>query len=210
MPRTVHSPEIFARSLDGIWTFDGDHIFSAEATVEPHTIDFFERWTFARFLPGPALAFGFESSQPWSEYGSYGDRYGGVQVMALTKPPSEWSLVAMDYDIRSFNEEFIPLDVTWHSVGVLAWLVNECLEIQLAKEARDNPLWQAHPLADRRPDLVYQYEFVGSWKRLDLSARGDILTAVDAEGLEFFDLVHKRRSRDGSTWEPWDDCGSVY
>jgi len=36
------------------------------------------------------------------------------------------------------------------------------------------------------------------------------LTAVSNEGLEYFDLVGKRRSRDGSIWESWDDHGQAY
>lgn len=194
-------PTIFATSLDGIWTFDGNQIASAKAKVEPFTIDFFDRWTFARFLPGNALALGFESGQPWSDFGSYGDRYGGIQVLALTQQPATWSLVSIEFDYRRHDEGFIPDDVTWHHRGVLAWLRDGLLQIQILEEPRGVIPWDLLPARDSSQGLEYSGEFLGEWKRLDLSANGNELTATDQEGLEFFDLVGMRRSRDGSTWE---------
>jgi len=205
----MNSPEIFVRSLDGIWTFDGNNIVSAHAKVDPFAIDFFERWTFARFLPGNALALGFESSQPWSEYGSYGDRYGGIQVLALTEKPSHWSLVAIEYDYRGHDETFVPDDVTWHPRGVLAWLIHDSLQIQVLKKPRGVIASDLLPHRNSYEELEYHYEFMGDWKRLDLSANGNELTATDAAGMEFFDLIGRRRSRDGSTWESWGDYGKV-
>lgn len=200
---------LFARSLDGQWTFDGQHIVSSDAKVDAFSIDFFERWTFARFLPGNALALGFESGQPWSEYGSYGNRYGGLQVLALTQPPKEWSLVAIEYDYRSFDETFVPDDIVWHSSGVLAWLVHGGLQIQVLQEPRGLIGWDLLPSCDSSQPLRYRYEFIGDWKRLTISGEGTKLTAIDETGLEFFDLVQMQRSRDGSTWEPWDEIGKI-
>src|SRR5262245_13212970 len=109
---------ISAVSPDGLLRFEDGALRSPAAVVHPDTIDFFERWTFARFLPGGQLALAFESGQPWAEYGSYGDRYGGVQVLAPGADPATWSLVAIEYDYRSHDESFIPDDVMWHRRGV--------------------------------------------------------------------------------------------
>jgi hypothetical protein len=203
------TPTIFATSLDGKWTFDGSHIISATTKIESFTIDFFERWTFARFLPGCVLALGFESGQPWSEYGSYGSRYGGVQVLALNKQRDDWSLVAIEYDCRSFDETFVPDDVIWHHCGVFAWLVHGGLQVLALQKPRGIVPWDLLPACDGSQPLRYRYEFIGDWRRLDLSADGTKLTATDKTGMELFDLVQMRRSRDGSTWESWDEYGRI-
>ena len=72
-----------AESPDGSWVFEDGVLRSADAVVSPFAIDWFERWTFARFLPSGELALAFESGQPFDyEFGSYGDRRWGVQVLA--------------------------------------------------------------------------------------------------------------------------------
>lgn len=202
--------DISTTSLDGVWTFDGDRIRSAHANVEPYAIDFHLRWTFARFLPGNILTLGFESAQPYSEYGSYGDRYGGVQVLRLKPGSVDWQLVAIEYEYRRADEEFIPKDVVWHKRGILAWSVNDSLLIQLLASQRDDSGDVLLPPRDSDQPLEYRYEFIGDWKRLDISSSGHELTAMSTEGLEYFDLLGKRRSRDGSIWESWDDHGQAY
>jgi hypothetical protein len=64
-------------------------------------------WTFARFLRAGRLALGFESGQPWGEFGSYGDRYGGVHVLALTALPATWSRAALEFDVRRHDESVL-------------------------------------------------------------------------------------------------------
>ncbi|MFY0537532.1 hypothetical protein [Nannocystis pusilla] len=85
------------------------------------------------------LILGFESGQPWSEYGSYGDRYGGLQVFAPTADPSRWHTVAIEYDYRSHDEDFVPVDAIWHPRGVLAWLRDGCLCGQVIASPRPRP-----------------------------------------------------------------------
>ncbi len=204
------SIDISVTSLDGVWTFDGERIRSAHANVEPYAIDFLRRWTFARFLPGSILTLGFESDQPYSEYGSYGNRRGGVQVLRLRPDSSDWQLVAIEYEDRRFDEEFIPKDVVWHKRGILAWSIHDSMQIQHLASQRDDFGDPLLPQRDSDQPMEYRYEFIGDWKRLDISSSGHELTAVSNEGLEYFDLVGKRRSRDGSIWESWDDHGQAY
>lgn len=198
--------DISIKSLDGRWTFDGNRIRSAGANIEPFTIDFFRRWTFARFLPGNILTLGFESDQPYSDYGSYGDRYGGVQVLVLKQDPLDWDLVAIEFDYRRFDEEYIPNDVVWHKRGILAWLHDETLCIQVLKAPRSSVVSNLLPQRDSDCELEYAYYFSGQWKRLDIAANGNEMTAVDQDGMEYFDLLGKRRSRDGTLWEEWDEA----
>ncbi len=105
-------------------------------------IDFFERWTFAKFLDPRTygahdsgfgledtelLALGFESSQPYSEYGSYGTRRMGVQVLAYAD--QRWRRVALDMDERRHDEHLDLTDVALHIGGVFAYIRKEELAL---------------------------------------------------------------------------------
>lgn len=195
--------ELTAESPDGRWRFEAGRLRAGSLLVEPPTIDFFDRWTFARFRPGEptALLLGFESGQPWSEHGSYGDRYGGVQVIAPSADPSRWQVVAMEYDYRRHDESFVPDDVAWHPRGVLAWLRDGCLCGQVLGAPRaplDAILWNP-----RDSDLGCEYSFErrGAWRRLELDDEGHLLTAYDSGGRDRFDLVGRRSAHDDADWE---------
>ncbi|PCC70681.1 hypothetical protein SAMN02745121_05434 [Nannocystis exedens] len=193
-------PEISARSPDGVWRFESGRLSDGSRVVELETIDFFDRWTFARFCPGGQLILGFESGQPWSESGSYGDRYGGLQVFAPTADPARWQTVAIEYDYRSHDATFIPDDVVWHPRGVLAWLHDGCLCGQVLKEPRGpvDLLWNPR---DSDFGLEYYFERWGVWRRLELDEHGHLLTAYDPAGCDRYDLVHRRTARDDGEWE---------
>ena len=193
-----------ARSPDGSWWFEAGQLRSATLSGPPFTIDFFERWTFARFLSNDLIALGFESGQPWAEYGSYGDPYGGVEVLRFVPKRSVRSLVSMEYDQLALchNQEFVPDDVVWHPRGVLGWLVEGVLTVQVLTRPREpaedpNP-W---PEPDSTLGLAATLEKPGGWQRLSLDDAGDVCTAVGPAGTDRFDLTSGRHSTDGVHWQ---------
>ncbi len=164
-------------------------------------IDFWERWTFGRFLRPGVLALAFESGQPWAEYGSYGDRYGGVEVMALDTAAQRWYLAALEYDYRGHDEDFVPGDIAWHERGVLAWLVNDLLAIQVLRRPR-GPIGGARETRDSDTGLEYSTDLPGRWRELTLDNDGLMLTARAADRADVVDLAGRRYAPDGGAWEP--------
>jgi hypothetical protein len=195
---------VSARSPDGVWCFRDGALRSSTEVVIPPTIDFFERWTFARFLPGGELALAFESGQPWSDNGSYGDRYGGVQVLSHRRGTTgtEWRPVAIEHDYRRYDESFVPHDVVWHSRGVLGWLHQSELFVQVLSAPRGEVTWDLLPARDSDQGRAFSFELYGSWQTLALDDAGRLLTATDADGVEVIDLVLRRRARDNGEWRP--------
>ena len=193
-------PDIFAVSPDGAWRFEAGQLRGGSRVVDLPTIDFFDRWTFARFCPGGQLILGFESGQPGSDYGSYGGPYGGLQVFVPTADPSRWHTVAMEYDYRRHDEDFVPEDAVWHPRGVLAWLRDGCLFGQVLSTPR--PPIGGLLLIPRDSDhgLQFSFERWGAWRRLELDEDGHLLTAYDQDGRDRFDLVHRRTARDDADW----------
>lgn len=194
-------PDIFAASPDGVWRFEAGHLRDGSRVVDLPTIDFFDRWTFARFCPGGQLILGFESGQPWSDYGSYGDRYGGLQVFAPTADPSRWHTVAIEYDYRSHDEDFVPDDAVWHPRGVLAWLRDGCLCGQVISSPRPPLVGVFWNPRDSDHGLEFRFERWGAWRRLELDEPGHLLTAHDPDGRDRFDLVRRRTARDDADWD---------
>lgn len=195
---------VTARSPDGARWFDGARICSAEGAVYPPALDFFRRWTFARFCPGGQLILAFETDQPWSEGGSYGFRLRGVQVIAPSTASARWEFVAVEYDIRNHDETFIPDDVVWHPRGVLAWLHDGSLYAQVLLAPRGEIGPTLSPERDSEAGPYYCFDAFGDWRSLELDADGQLLIARDAAGVERFDLVHRRRVRDDGEWQDLD------
>ena len=195
---------IRATSPDGLWSFENGRLRSGPAEVEVFTIDFFERWTFARFLPGGELALAFESGQSWNEWGSYGRRYGGVQVLAPGPEGSSWKLVAMEYGCRDFDKTFVPDDVVWHRRGLLAWLHEGTLCVQVLASPRGEigPPWL--PERDSDQPIRFSFDAWGTWRSMVVDPDGRYLRAFDDDGYDVFDLELRCRARDGADWEP---CG---
>jgi hypothetical protein len=185
-------------SPDGRWLFDGDRIRGDGTAERPEAIDFFERWTFARFLGDGVLALAFESGQPWAEYGSYGDRYGGVQVMVYGPDGPGWTCRALEYDYRAHDERFEPSDVVWHPRGVLAW-VDESLYVQVLRTPRVTT-----SIHDRDSDTgpYWSYEPAGVWRSVSLDETGRMCRAEGDDGFLVLDLEQRRSSTDGITWDP--------
>src|SRR5690606_26117577 len=138
--------------------------------------------------------------QPWSEHGSYGDRYGGVQVIAPAAAPACWELVAIEYDVRRHDASFIPDDVAWHPRGVLAWLHDGLLYAQVLRAPRGPIASAVWPERDSDTGLDYCFDAPGAWRSLELDPDGRLLIARDADGLDRFDLVHRRQARDCGEW----------
>lgn len=201
---TCDQAPIYAESPDGVWRFEGGALRSATAVVAPFEIDFFERWTSARFFSGGQVALTFESGQPWSDQGSYGSRYGGIEILALTAPDT-WTVVALEYDWREHDETFVPLDLAWHPRGVLAWLHQSYLYVQRLTLPRRTEAVVAPDVWYRDSDsgLAWWHEWLGAWHRLSLDEEGLYLTATDERGADVFDLEGRRRARDGGEWVPY-------
>lgn len=196
---------IRATSPDGRWTFEDGWLRSGSLRFGVFEMDFFDRWTFARFLPGGELALAFETGQPWGEGGSYSSRYGGVQVLAPGADPRWWELVSIEFDYRAHDEVFEPLDVAWHRRGVLAWLNDGFLEAQVLATPREPEtmpgLW---PTSNHNLDVLFSFSAAGSWRSLEIDADGRYLRAYDEAGCDIFDLELRRRTRDGGDGEPLD------
>lgn len=188
-------------SPDGAWVFEDGLLRSAEVELPVFTIDWFERWTFARFLPGGELALAFESGQPFDwEFGSYGDRRWGVQVLAL-RSSSRWELVAIEHDCRDHDQRFEPDDVAWSSRGVLAWLDSGALNAVVLDQPRGEIVPDLLPEADSASEQVaFEIELYGSWRSLAF-AEG-LLIASDEQGVDEIDLDRQLRRRDGGEWQP--------
>jgi hypothetical protein len=197
-----------AESFDGAWVFEDGVLRSADAELSVFAIDWFERWTFARFLPGGELALGFESGQPFDwEFGSYGDRRWGVQVLALRleSSGSQWVLVAIEHDFRRHDQAFVPDDVCWSPRGVLAWLYDAVLLAVVLRAPRGEIEPSDLPESDSESDHVaYQIELPGRWRSLALDEHGRLLTATDDEGVDTFDLERVLRRRDDGEWQPFE------
>ncbi|MCY1057356.1 hypothetical protein [Nannocystis sp. SCPEA4] len=192
---------VTAESPDGEWQFAHDVLRGPRGPVELPTMDFFERWTFARFCPGGQLILAFESGQPWSEYGSYGDRYGGFQIMAPTADPLRWAMVGLEFDYRSHDATFVPDDAVWHPRGVLAWLHDGCLFVQVLSHPRGELEFSTLPPRDSECELHRCFERWGDWRSLELDLAGQLLTARDAAGCDRYDLVDGLHARDDAGWE---------
>lgn len=190
-----------AESPDGVWWFRDGQLRSSGVVVEPCTIDFFERWTFARFVDSETLVLAFESSQPWSEQGSYGDRYGGIQVLVRTEAAT-WTPVALEFDCRRHDESYIPEDATWHPRGALAWLGGGELHVQRLAGSSAAITWDLLPARDSDRGLEFSLDLCGRWSSIRFDASGRMLTAEDVDGVDVFDLELRLRARDGGDWVP--------
>ncbi len=193
--------DVTAVSTDGVWAFRAGKLCSAGRTIEPPSIDCFERWTFARFMPSGELVLAFESGQPWGMGGSYGDPYCGVQVLARTGPEG-WDAIALEYDTWNHWERgFVPDDAIWHPRGVLAWLWDDELSLQvLAAPPEPRSIYFA---ARRDSDLglAWSAALYGSWRSLTIDDAGRMLTARGTECEVLVDLEQRRYSMDGGAWE---------
>lgn len=195
-------------SPNGCWRFTEGLLRSPAATFGPVELDFFKRWTFARFLSDEIIALGFETGQPWSEHGSYGGPLGGIQVLSLSgRDPCAWELVSLECEYRDHDEDFIPHSIAWHERGVTAWLVGDFLRVQVlaSPRPRDRYIWPS-PQNDSDWGLELDYECAGGWRDLRLDAEGNMLTAVGPGGSDHFDLRRRCRSGDGDTWQALEMC----
>ena len=194
---------IKAVSPNGQWVFENGKLSSQEHVITPFALDFFERWTFAKFLQDDQIALAFETGQPWSEFGSYGDRYWGVQILTQAAQHNIWTLSAIEYDYRSFDESFIPKDIVWHPRGVLAWLDVDELYFQVLKSPRLEVPRCEYPPQDSETDLDYSYSISGNWDTLTLTPSGLYLIAGYETGNDIFDLKKQLRRRQNHEWEPF-------
>lgn len=117
-----------AESLDGRRRFAAGRLHSATTTVEPYTVDFFDRWTYARFLGPDTLVLGFESDQPCN-------RLWGIEVRTLDDDGT-WKVTDYEHEQRQHDEEFLPRSIVWNPQGTLAWLRDGILECRVLKTPR--------------------------------------------------------------------------
>lgn len=180
---------------DGLSVFAGGRLRGVKPWPAPFEIDFFDRWTFARFSLDGTLTLAFESGQPWSESGSYGDRYGGLQVF---HPGDPARLLSIEFDHRACDEAFAPRDAVWHPRGVLAWVREDELFIQRCASPRTSPRDPWWPARDSDQGLDLAYDTPGPYQSLALDHVGARLAARTFDGVEVFDLRVERKARVGS------------
>jgi hypothetical protein len=206
-PRSSHAlwtvplaagPLVCAVSSDGEWVFDGERLRSrAGAVVALDRMDFFERWTFARFLASGDLALGFETGQPWTDDGSYGDRYGGVQVHERARG---WRCSALEFDSRGFDEAFVARDVCWADRRVFACSAERTLTVTALVAPRAEAISLYAPQRDHELERVASFDRWGDYRALAVDPRGRWLAAVflldegavSREVVTVFDLVERR------------------
>lgn len=87
---------------------------------------------------------------------------------------------------------------------LLGRIIENHIAHNVLKTTRGSVFPNLLPQRDSDCELEYAYYFSGQWRRLDIATNGSEITAVDQDGLEYFDLLGKRRSRDGKIWEEWD------
>ena len=168
-------------SPDGRWTFDDGRLSAGAVQAAVFELDFHERWTFARFLSPTHLALAFETSQPWSEHGSYGSRHKGIVILACDAQ-DRWEPVALDVVDREYDESFEPHAIIWHPRGVLGWLHCDELVVRVLRAYRTAPVIDREAL----PEL--EIDRVGGWHRLQIDAEGTRVTASCRAGMDEFDL----------------------
>jgi hypothetical protein len=194
--------ELRAESFDGRWVFEHGKLRSGSTIVAPFTIEWFERWTYARFLPGGELVLAFETGQPYGDWGSYGYRMGGVQVLAQ-RSATAWALLSIEYQDRMFDERFVPRDVCWSSTGLLAYLHADVLEGVVLRGPRAELVEDLTPQRDSEAEnFAFGFDAYGTWDSLEFDPNTRTLTAIDADGFDLFDLEHRRCKRAGGEWEP--------
>lgn len=177
---------------DGLSVFAGGRLRGVKPWPPPFEIDFFVGWTYALFSLDGNLTLAFESGQPWSESGSYGDRYGGLQVF----PPGDPArLLSIEFDRRAFDETFAPRDAVWHPRGVLAWIREDELFIQRCSSPTTSPRDRWWPKRDSDLGLDLAYDTPGPYQSLALDHLGARLAARTFDGVEVFDLRAARTAR---------------
>ncbi len=194
--------EIVAIAENGVWRFEAGAIWDEVSSTELFTDELHERWTFADFLPGGELALAHESR--FGEPESMGMAYGGVQIRTLTD--GAWSLVAFEYFEREVFEDFVPQAVCWHPRGVLAWVIEDLLYVQMRGEPRgiiSEPIHQP-PEPDSAGGLAYFFETFllhGEEKpRLSLNTTGRYLDCVQGSSRQSYDLEELRERVAGGDW----------
>ncbi len=111
-----------AVSPNGAHVFNGTHLVSRSrdgsvAIREPATRDFFGEFTYARFVDNAHLVLAYETTQPWSDGGSYGEPGRGVQVHRLDR---DLSIVIDWWDTRRSSDSFEPMFASFSAPYVLA------------------------------------------------------------------------------------------
>ncbi len=179
-------PSLRCWSLDGEWLFDGSCLVCGDHRSAVFEYDWWKRWTFARFIAPDVFAAAFETSQPYSEGGSYGDRLGGVLVHQ--RQGMDWPLVALDHDYRAHDESFVPDAVAWHPRGLLAWLhKGELYAYLLRRRPTDYDINSPSDSYDE-DNLALELNCFGPWHTLRVARDGQQLVAIGDHEREVFDL----------------------
>jgi len=139
---------------------------------EPCTRDFFDRFTCAQLVAPALLALCYETGQPWSDFGSYGDRMKNVQICSAGR---ELETLFYWWDTRQFDEDFEPSTLAFASSGRFALGTPRELRVVEARALRDN--WTGLPGDHRRGERALalpaaRHAAHTAQRRAALAARG--------------------------------------
>lgn len=147
-------------------------------------VDFHEAWIFAAFLRNGELGLGYETSQPYSEYGSYGSPHEVVEVCDVR---SSDSLRFVERGDRWRDRVFDLRAIAYAPSGLCAFATNE--EVYVLENKRP-------PTALSAYDRLYSDTFSRSWNpmgdcsALDLALDGKWLVARFVDRTQVLDLAN--------------------
>lgn len=186
---------------EGNWCFENGRLFHKASNIEADFFepDFLERWVYARFLRPDILALGFESGQPYSESGSYGNPLKGTIVLKHVDL-AKWICVSFECAGRSYNESFNLVDVAWHESGVLASVEDDSLELIFLDTPREDNLETWLPASDSDYSSLITYLY-GDFVRLNIAEDAHYLYALTNTSTKIIDLRNKKLYTGNGNWK---------
>lgn len=174
--------------------FNGERLLSRsprDGTItarEPFTRDFFERFTRAEFIAPALLALCYETGQPWSEFGSYGDRMKNVQIYSVG-PAFETAFYW--WDTRRWDEDFEPTAFAYATPPRFAVYDEGALQIIEARELRAD----SNGMPERTDDASEHWIYSPALSRIVWHPTALLVAGRADDGVSIFDPINERRAR---------------
>lgn len=175
--------------------FNGAHLLSRSprdgsiAKRELHTRDFFDRYTRADFVDGAHLALCYETGQPWTDNGSYGDRMKNVHVCRVS--PS-FDTVFYWWDTRQWDEDFAPSAIAYAPRAPQRFAIYDREELHVTEVRGTRINWEGLP--EISDDSDERWIYTSAVSRLVFHREGLLFAARTNDTLSVFDVVNERRA----------------